>query len=99
MVRPQGLRIDFQRTLEERFGLGVLALSPVESCECMESSSSARMVGAKRLLTHGEGTLGERFGFGIAALDMVESYQVNEPAGDIRVAGAKPLLVNGEGEL
>src|SRR6266567_3473873 len=99
MVGAKCLLADGQGTLVEGFGLLVLALAVVESCQVVEAGGGVGMVGAKRLLTDGQGALVERFGLLILALALVESCQVVEVGGGVGMVGAKCLLADGQGAL
>ena len=59
MLGSQGLFPDRQRSLVERFGLGVAALGLVECRQVVEEETSDRMVGAKFILAQSQRFLGK----------------------------------------
>ena len=67
MVGAERLLADGQGALEERLGLGVVALRTVQLRQVVEAGGGVGMVGAERLLADGQGALVERLGLGVLA--------------------------------
>ena len=64
----EGFLVNSQRTLIERFGLGVAALGDVKGGQIVERQGHIGMIGAERLLADRQRALVERLGLGVAAL-------------------------------
>src|ERR1700683_3936644 len=99
MVRSERLLVDREGTLEERLGVCIVALSPVQPGEVVEADGDGRMVRSERLLVDREGALVERLGVGIAALNTVQQGEVVETDGDGRMVRSEGLLADCEGAL
>jgi len=67
-IRAGGLLLDRQRSLVERFGVYVPALSFMQFRQVVEAGGDRGMVRPEGLLINRKGSLVEWFSFGVAAL-------------------------------
>ena len=79
--------IDRERSLVERFGIGVTALVIVQKRQIVQRQRDIGMVGPKRFLMDGERSLVKRFGVGIAALVFLQQGQIVQPHGKMAMLG------------
>src|SRR5262249_35876629 len=99
MVGAERLLVDCERALQQRLGLGIVALLLRRQGEAVEDCTDAQMVGAERLLLDRERALGERLGIGIAALIAIELSEAAERLANTAVLGAERLLRDRERAL
>ncbi len=91
MLGPQGVFIDRQRTLEERLGLGVVALGLVEQRQVVEARGHLGVLRPQGFLPDRQGALMERLGLGVLALGSVQRCQVVEARGQSLVFRSEPF--------
>ena len=92
MLRGEHLLADGQGAFDQRLGLGIATLQPVEIRKVTQMGGDIGMTRAKRLLADGDGALGQRLGLGIAALLPVEACEISETTGHIGMVGGQQFF-------
>ena len=82
--------------MQERFGLGILALKIVEPTQTIEGGGSFWMKGSQPLLIDRQRLLQERFGLSISTLLYIKPSQVIEGGGSFWMERSEFLLANGQ---
>ena len=88
MIRRQTLLQYIQPALNQRLGLGVLALGVVEPRQVVEALRDIGMLGAEGFFADRQRALIQRLGLGVLALGIVEQRQVVEAGRDSGMNGA-----------
>ncbi len=96
VLRAKHLFSDGQGALEERLGLLVLALVPVEVCQVVKRACCVGVLRAKHFFSGGQDALVKGLGLLVLALVLVEGCQVVKRARCVGVLGAKHLFCDGQ---
>src|ERR1700676_561703 len=97
MIVPKRLTQEIERTVEELFGLRILALGAEKQTQISQDRSKVRMVRSQFFLAGIEGLPQQGFGFAIAAHRHIQLAQVVPDSMEVRAIGCRGLLPDSKG--